>query len=149
MKICLVASHGGHFTELMQILAAFAGHDLVFVTYHSAREAEVKQLGRTYFTNNIGTSPWRMLRSTGWAATILLQERPEVIVSLGAEIALPFFYLGKLLGIRTIFVESWCRVEDLSKTGKLIYPVADVFLVQWPQLLEVCGPKAQYWGTVI
>lgn len=149
MKICLVCSHGGHFTETLQILEAFQQHEIFFVTYHSPREADVLQLAPAYLTENIGTNPWRFLLSIFWALKILLHERPQVIVSLGAEVAIPFFYLGKMLGIRTVFIESWCRVENLSKTGRLVYPVADIFLVQWPQLLGVCGQKAMYWGAVI
>ena len=148
MKICLVCSHGGHYTETLQILEAFEGYEIFFATYHSAREVEVRSLAPAYFTNNIGTNPWRMLLAFYWALKILLCERPDVILSLGAEIAIPFFYLGKLLRIRTIFIESWCRVENLSKTGQLVYPIADVFLVQWPQLLQVCGRKAKYMGAV-
>jgi UDP-N-acetylglucosamine:LPS N-acetylglucosamine transferase len=109
----------------------------------------VTAIARAYFTTNIGTSIWRMGLALFWAWRVLRRERPDAIVSLGAEIALPFFYLSKLLGIRTIFIESWCRVENLSKTGRLVYPIADVFLVQWPQLLRICGPKAQYQGAVI
>jgi len=149
MKICLVCSHGGHFTETLQILKAFQGHEIFFATYHSARESEVKEIAQAYFTLNIGTSVWRLFKAIFWASYILFKEKPDVIVSLGAEIALPFFYLGKLFGIKTIFIESWCRVENLSKTGQLVYPIADLFLVQWPQLLKVCGPKAQYKGAVI
>ena len=149
MKVCVVCSHGGHFTETQQILEAFSGHDLFLATYHSARAAEASQIARSYFTENIGTSVVRMARALGWALKILLKEQPDVIVSMGAEIALPFFYLGKLLGIKTIFIESWCRVENLSKTGKLLYPIADLFLVQWPQLLETYEGKAQYQGAVI
>lgn len=149
MKVCLVCSHGGHLTETMQILDAFEGHDIFWATYHSAREQDVKQIARAYFTQNIGTNLYRMFRAIFWALSILRCERPDVIVSLGAEIALPFFYWGKLLGIKTIFVESWCRVEDLSKTGRLVYPLADAFFVQWPQLLSICGDKAQYHGAVI
>ena len=149
MKIALVCSHGGHLTETMQILEAFAGHDIFFATYHSSREADVQNISRAYFTENIGTSLWRMFLALFWAFHILRREKPDIIVSLGAEIALPFFYLGKLFGIKTIFIESWCRVENLSKTGRLVYPIADVFLVQWPQMLDVCGRKAQYQGSVI
>lgn len=149
MKICLVCSHGGHLTETMQILEAFEGHEIFFVTYHNPREAEVKAIARAYFTENIGTSIWRMFLALFWAFRILRREKPDVILSLGAEIALPFMYWGRLLGIRTIFIESWCRVEDLSRTGKLAYPIVDVFLVQWPQLLANCGPKAHYKGAVI
>lgn len=149
MKICVVCSHGGHFTETQQILEAFSEHELFLVTYHSSRETDVSQIAPTYFTDNIGTNIFRMGKAMGWALKILLKERPDIIVSMGAEIALPFFYLGKLLGIKTIFIESWCRVENLSKTGKLLSPIADLFLVQWPQLLDVCHERATYQGAVI
>lgn len=149
MKIALVCSHGGHLTETIQILEAFQGHQIFFATYTSARDQQVLALAPAYFTKNIGTSVVRMFFALFWALRILLRERPDVIVSLGAEIALPFFYIGKLLRIRTVFIESWCRVEDLSKTGQLVYPIADVFLVQWPELLKICGSKAQFKGAVI
>jgi UDP-N-acetylglucosamine:LPS N-acetylglucosamine transferase len=149
MKICLVCSHGGHFTETLQILDAFEGHDIFFATYYSSRQEDVTAIARAYFVENIGYSVWRMARATFWSLRVLLREKPDVIVSLGAEIALPFFYWAKLLRIKTVFIESWCRVEDLSRTGRLVYPVAGVFLVQWPQLLGACGPRAQFKGAVI
>ncbi len=149
MKIGIVCSHGGHLTETLQILDGFSGHDIFFATYHSARADEVRTLAPAYFTTNIGTSVWRMALAFPWALRILLREKPDVIVSLGAEIALPFFYIGWLLRIKTMFIESWCRVENLSLTGRLVYPIADEFYVQWPQLLQHCGPKAQYKGAVI
>jgi beta-1,4-N-acetylglucosaminyltransferase len=150
LKICLVCSHGGHFTETLQIMDAFTGHIVFFATYHSAREADVLALAPgSYFTKNIGMSVWRMLKAFPWALHILLHEKPQVIVSLGAEIAVPFFFCAKLLGIKTIFIESWCRVENLSMTAKIVYPIVDEFWVQWPQLLKYCGPKARFKGAVI
>jgi beta-1,4-N-acetylglucosaminyltransferase len=149
MKICLVCSHGGHFTETLQLLEAFQGLEIVIATYHSAREAEARQLGRAYFTNNIGMSAWRMAKAFPWALWILLRERPRVVLSLGAEIAVPFFFWARLLGMRSIFIESWCRVENLSLTARLVYPLVDEFWVQWPQLLAACGPKAHCNGAVI
>jgi UDP-N-acetylglucosamine:LPS N-acetylglucosamine transferase len=149
MKIGLVCSHGGHFTETLQILDAFQGHQIFFATYHSAREEDVRRLAPAYFTQNIGFSPWRMFKAFFWALGVLLRERPDALVSLGSEIALPFFYLARLMGVRTIYIESWCRVENLSLTARLVYPIVDEFWVQWPQLLEICGPKARYHGAVI
>ena len=149
MKIGIICSHGGHYTETLQILEAFDGHEVFIATYHNAREQEMLQLSRVYFADNMGASIWNMVKGLFWALGILRHERPQVIVSLGAEIALPFFYLGKLMGARTIFIESWCRVENLSLTGRLVYPITDVFWVQWPQLLSVCGSKAEYHGAVI
>jgi beta-1,4-N-acetylglucosaminyltransferase len=149
VKVGLVSSAGGHLTETLQLLEAFEGEEIFFVTWHSSRDEDVKKMATSYFTNSFGNSPVKLLMSLPWAWGILNEERPDVIVSLGAEIALPFFYLGKLLGIKTIFIESVCRVEGLSKTGKLVYSVSDVFLVQWPELLKYCGNKAQYKGAVI
>jgi beta-1,4-N-acetylglucosaminyltransferase len=149
MKICLVCSHGGHYTETLQILEAFKGHQVFFATYHSPREGEVCNIAPAYLTDNIGYSIFRMVKSFFWSFKILRLEKPDVVLSLGSEIAVPFIYLGKLMGIRTIFLESWCRVENLSLSGRLVYPLVDAFWVQWPQLLEVCSSKAKYRGAVI
>ncbi len=149
MKICLVCSHGGHLTETLQIMDAFAEHEIFFATYHSSRNESVEAIAPAYFTRNIGMNVWRMVRAFGWALTVLWREKPDVIVSLGAEIGLPFIWLGWLLGKKTIFIESWCRTENLSLTGRLVQPVVDQFWVQWPQLLSHCQPKAKYEGAVI
>jgi beta-1,4-N-acetylglucosaminyltransferase len=149
MKIALVCSHGGHLTETLQLLPAFADHEIFFVTYRSTRDAEVEGLARAYFTENIGFNVARMLRSFFWARQVLRLERPDVVLSLGAEIALPFFILARLQNIKTIFIESWCRVVSLSLTGRLVYFLADEFWVQWPQLASRSGRKAKYHGAVI
>jgi UDP-N-acetylglucosamine:LPS N-acetylglucosamine transferase len=149
MRICIVCSQGGHFTETLQIFEAFEGHEFFLVTHHSSREDEALAIARTYLMRNPGANLLLMMLTSILAIRILLCERPDCIVSLGAEIAVPFFYIGKLLRIKTIFIESWCRIDNLSLTGKLVYPVADHFWVQWPQLLALCGPKAQHWGAVI
>ena len=82
-------------------------------------------------------------------ALILAKERPFAIISTGAEIAIPAFLLGKVLGMRLVFVESLCRVSKPSGTGFLLYPLADLFLVQWPQLVNSYGPRAEYAGAVL
>lgn len=149
MKIAIVCSHGGHLTQTLQLLDAFDGHDIFICTYPSVRDDYITSIAPAYFTENIGYSVSRMIKTFFWSWRILRKEKPDVILSLGAEIAVPFFYLGKLLGIRTIFIESWSRVETRSLTGKLVYPVADAYWVQWPEQLDVCGPKAEYMGSVI
>ena len=148
MKICLVSSHGGHLTDLLQMREAFAGHEVLFVTYHSQRNEEAARQGKAYFTDNIGTNLWRMLRTIPWALIILLRERPHLVVSTGAEIAIPFFYLAKLLCKKTIFIESAARVKSLSGTGRIVYPVSDVFFVQWEHHVK-SFPKARYEGALL
>ena len=146
MKICLVCSHGGHLTELLQLMEAFQGHETIFVTYDSAR---TRELQHKYLLKNIGKSPLRMASAVLSIFKILCKEKPNLIVSTGSEIAIPAFYLAKLLRIKTIFIESWTRVVQPSGTGRVVYPVSDVFLVQWERLLSKYGKKARYEGAII
>lgn len=128
------------------MMQAFDGHDTFFVTYDCAR---TRQLDKRYLLSNIGTNPFRMAIAFAKIWRILRRERPDVIVSTGAEIAIPAFYLAKVLGIKTIFIEAWTRVYRPTGTGRLVYPVAHVFLVQWEELLTAYGEKAKYEGPVL
>ncbi len=131
------------------LLPAFEGHVVFFVTYESGRLAELRGRFPVYALQNIGTSPWRLLKSLPVAWRILRAERPQVVVSTGSEIAIPFFILAKALRIKTVFVESVCRVETASQTGRVVYPLADAFFVQWPQLLARYGERARYDGGLL
>jgi len=147
MKIALVCSHGGHLTEMQYLTEAFVGHDLFFVTYDSVRTRNLRH--RKYLMDNIGTNPVKMGIAFFRFLKIFVKERPDVVVSTGAEIAIPALYLGKLFGAKTIYVECWCRVTTPSGSGKKVYPVTDIFLVQWPSLVKVYGKKALYQGAVV
>jgi beta-1,4-N-acetylglucosaminyltransferase len=147
LKIALVCSHGGHLTEMELLEPAFEGYRCFLVTYRSPRTEALSR--RCYLLPNIGTSPWRLLGAFVRAAWILGREHPDVVLSTGSEIAIPFLWVGQLLGARTVYVESCCRVTAPSRTGPLVYPVSDLFLVQWPALLERYGPRAHYVGGLI
>jgi beta-1,4-N-acetylglucosaminyltransferase len=147
MKIALVCSHGGHLTEMLYLKEAFKENEIFFITYDSIRTSNLSH--KKYLIKNIGNSYLRMMLAFLKIGNILLNERPDIIVSTGSEIAVPAFYVAKILKMKTIFIESWCRVKNPSGTGRLVYPVSDVFLVQWPAMLNVYGPKAQYIGAVI
>lgn len=149
LKLALICSHGGHLTEMQMLSSAFEEHDCFLVSYQSPRTESSTWLQRKYLLPNIGTNITRMLTTAFRAASILRQERPDVLMSTGAEIAIPFLWVGKLMGVKTVYVESWCRVHSPSGTGRLVYPVADLFLVQWPTLVWIYGPKARYLGAIL
>ena len=149
MKIALVCTHGGHLTETLQLLDTFEDHEIFFATHHSIRDEELLQVAPAYFSENIGERPIRFLFSFCWAFNIIRRENPDVILSLGSEIAIPFFFWAKVFQIKSIYIESWCHIKVLSRTGQIVYWLVDEFWVQWPQLLDVCGSKAQYHGAVI
>lgn len=146
-KIALICSHGGHLTEILCLLEAFQNQEIFFITYNNFR---TKNLGyNKYLLENIGTNPFKMLKALLQMLKILYKEKPDTIISTGSEIAIPAFILAKFFRIKTIFIESWCRVKTKSGTGKIVYPLSDLFLVQWPELLEIYGKKAKYRGAVI
>jgi len=127
-------------------MEAFEGHQTFFITSDSAR---TRQLEHRYLLKNIGTNPLRMLAGAFYIFKILCRERPDLIVSTGAEPAIPAFYFAKLFRTKTIFIESWTRVVQPTVTGKIVYPVSDVFLVQWERLLTKYGKKAKYEGAIV
>ena len=150
LKLCLVCSAGGHLTQMQRLLPAFEGRDYFFVT-HTAESS--RHLKRAYLINyRQGYIRERItwLFTILIALRILLKERPDVVISTGGgEIAVPFCYVGKLLGAKVILVESLTRISTRSAAGRLIYPIADLFLVQWQSLIRLYGSKAQYWGSVL
>ncbi len=145
-KVALVSSHGGHLTELKAVARSLRDVNTVLITYESLRTADLHE---AYRLRNIGANPFRLVAAFFEIALILAKERPAAIISTGAEIAIPTFVLGKLLGIKLVFVESLCRVSTPSGTGFLLYPLADLFLVQWPQLIHRYRQKAEYAGAVL
>lgn len=78
-----------------------------------------------------------LIINTYRAAKILKSERPDVIISSGAAVAVPFFYIGKLLGIKTVYLEVWDRIDKPTLTGRLCSPVTDKFIVQWEEMKQV------------
>ena len=102
--------------------------------------------GRTYFIVH-AERDWRVLVNLWEAWRILRRERPALILSTGAGPAVPFAVVGKLLGIRTVFVETAAQVTLPSLTGRIMYRLADRFLYQW-RGLERFFPKATYGGSL-
>lgn len=90
---------------------------------------------------------WRALVNFFRALIILRKAQPDLVVSTGASLAVPFILASKLLGIKTVFIESISRSSELSLTGRLVYNLADEFYVQWPECVKRY-PKAQYKGVV-
>lgn len=78
-----------------------------------------------------------LLKNTCLAWKVLRKERPDLIVSSGAAVAVPFFLIGKLLGAKCVYVEVFDRVDKSTLTGRMLNGVADLFIVQWPEQLDV------------
>lgn len=133
-KIALVGSSGGHLAHLLVLRPWWSRYDRFWVTFDTRDATEALSGERTYWcyypTNRHIPN---LLRNAALAWRILRHERPTVIVSSGAAVAVPFFYIGKLVGARTMFVEVVDRVTRPTLTGRLVRRVTDRMLVQWPE----------------
>ncbi|NJL84319.1 MAG: UDP-N-acetylglucosamine--LPS N-acetylglucosamine transferase [Chloroflexaceae bacterium] len=148
MRLLLVCNPGGHFATMMGLKRFWQSHHRQWVTY---RKYDTEQLPGTETVHWVMMQEARMvLRAflNFWRALwILLQVRPDAVISTGASLAVPFIVAAKLFGIHTVFIESISRSQQLSLSGRMVYNLADEFYVQWPDCLERY-PKAQYRGIV-
>lgn len=138
MKICLVGSSGGHLTHLYMLKPFWKNKERFWVTFdkEDARSLlkDEKVYGCYYPTNrNIKN----LIRNIGVAWKVLRKEKPDLLISSGAAVAVPFFYLGKLMGKKLIYIEVYDRIDKPTLTGRLVYPIVDCFIVQWEEQKKV------------
>jgi beta-1,4-N-acetylglucosaminyltransferase len=145
----LVCSPGGHLLELLSLEPAYRDLEATWVTLTGA-DVEYLLAGRDVLVAHGPTnrSLVKLLRNLPIAWSAVRLRDPDVILSTGAALAVPFFVVGRLLGRRLVYVESLARSRSLSLSGRLVYPLADRFFVQWPQLARRYR-KARYEGSVL
>ncbi|MCH4890650.1 polysaccharide biosynthesis protein [Acidaminobacter sp. JC074] len=145
-KLLLVSSSGGHFEQLRMIKPLLTEYEGVVVTEKTKINNEADyyliQNGhkeRFFFT--------KMLLNTVKAFGIMLKEKPNVIISTGTSIIFPFVLWAKLKKCKIIYIETFARIHDCTRTGKVMYKYADLFIVQWESLLDFY-PNAVYGGSI-
>lgn len=149
MKVCLVGSSGGHLTHLYMLKHFWKDKERFWVTFdkEDARSLlkEEKVYPCYYPTNR---SVKALVKNTFIAWNILKREKPDIIISSGAAVAVPFFYLGKMFGAKLIYIEVYDRIDMPTITGKLLYPIVDEFIIQWEEQRKFY-PKAKLLGGII
>ncbi|HMD83678.1 MAG TPA: PssD/Cps14F family polysaccharide biosynthesis glycosyltransferase [Terriglobia bacterium] len=152
VKIGLIAARGGHMKQLLFLREAYSSYTCFLVTNRVAEDvAPTPEISARYFVADINqgkwTNPFRLCRIFLQYAWIYWREKPNFIISTGPGIAVPGFMLGRLLGVKTIFIESGARVVSLSHAGRLCYHLSDLFLVQ-NRALTQRYPRASYHGAL-
>ena len=88
-----------------------------------------------------------LIKNTKIAWNVLHKEKPDLIISCGAAVAVPFFYIGKMMGAKLVYIEVFDRIDKPTMTGKMVYPIVDKFVVQWEEQKKVY-PKAVNLGSI-
>lgn len=148
MKVCLVGSSGGHLTHLYLLKPFWKNEERFWVTFKKEDAKSVlknEKMYACYYPTNRNFK--NLIKNTYLAFKILKREKPDLIVSSGAAVAVPFFYLGKFFGAKTVYIEVFDRIDKPTLTGKLVYPVTDEFIVQWEEMKKIY-PKATNFGGI-
>jgi len=145
LRVLAVASGGGHWVQLRRALPAFADMAVVCVTVDPAYGREIEHPVRVV-RDATRWDRWGVFVLAGQVLRILWRERPDLVVTTGAAPGLWAVLLGRLLGARTIWLDSVANVEELSMSGRIAGRFVHLWLTQWPELAREGGPE--YAGAV-
>ena len=134
-KVGIVCSSGGHLAQLHCLDAWWSRHDRFWVTFDKPDAVSLLAGERVVYGHHpTNRNVKNLARNTLLALRVLARERPDVLVSNGAGLAVPFFYVGKLLfGCKTVYIEVYDRVDSPTVTARLVRPVLDRMVVQWEE----------------
>lgn len=138
LKICLVGSSGGHLTHLYMLKPFWSTKSRFWVTFDKEDARSLlkdEKMYPCYYPTN--RSIKALIKNAIIAWKVLRKERPNLIISSGAAVAVPFFYLGKLFGAKLIYIEVFDRIDKATMSGRMVYPIADKFIVQWEDQKKV------------
>ncbi|XHR81911.1 MAG: PssD/Cps14F family polysaccharide biosynthesis glycosyltransferase [Gloeotrichia echinulata GP01] len=148
LKLMLVCTSGGHFATMKSLRSFWSVHDRVWV---SDRQKDTTILDKEERVHWLPYQAPRdvlgLLLNIPETLRILRREKPDLVISTGASLAINFGFLAKIMGIKFIFIESISRPNELSISGKLVYLISDEFYVQWPELCQKYN-KAIFRGYV-
>jgi UDP-N-acetylglucosamine:LPS N-acetylglucosamine transferase len=149
LKLALVCSPGGHLAQLYRLHPWWRQHERLWVTFRKPDSESLigdEQVVWAYHptTRNLPN----LLRNLWLSWRVLRDHRPDVVVSNGAGVAFPFFLSARLLGIKTVYVEVYDRIDSRTMSGRLCYPLSDLFLLQWDEQRRLY-PKGHVIGTLL
>jgi UDP-N-acetylglucosamine:LPS N-acetylglucosamine transferase len=151
-KVLFVASLGGHLTQMLQLKSMFNDYNYLLITEKSEVTKDLKdKYNVKYYSycnkkNKIKYLFVNIINAIH-AIYTFITFNPSVIVTTGASISVPLCYLGRLFKRKVIFIESFAKREGKTLSGKLVYPIATTFIVQWESMKEFY-PNSIYIGGI-
>ena len=148
-SVLLVCSSGGHLAQLLVLRPWLASKRARWVTFPT-EDARSQLAGEDVVDAYYPTTRhlWNLVRNLLLAVRLLRRDRPDLIVSSGAGVAVPFFVLGRLMRIPTVYIEVFDRLDSATLTGRLCRPFATKMLVQWDEQKDLYT-GAEVVGTLL
>ena len=151
-NVMFICSVGGHLTQMLELKSIFNNYKYVLVTEKTDvtknmtgkyKMEYLKYGSRKYLLKYIFILAFNILKSI----YLFIKYRPKVIVTTGTHTAVPMCYIGWIFRRKIIYIESFAKRTSPTMAGKIIYPIATTFVVQWKSMLKIY-PKAVYWGGI-
>ena len=153
-KVLFISSTGGHLDELMQLKSIFEDYNYNLITEKTKSNISLKDKfpGKVNFLvygtkDKLLTYPFKFIYNIIKSLCLYVKIRPRYIVTTGTHTAVPICYIGKLFGSKIIFIETFANSKTKTLSGKMIYPIANLFIVQWKEMLKLY-PNAIYGGWI-
>ena len=150
IKVCLISSSGGHLEQIKQLKEICNKYDCFYVVSRTKATEAMKQ--KHYIVSDLVRKNrivmvLRMAKMMVEQFRIFMKEKPDIVLTTGAAVAIPMCVIGKVFHRKVIYIESYARMTTPNKTGKLIYKFADLFVIQWEELRKYY-PNAVYGGSI-
>ena len=152
-KVMFIASTGGHLDELLQLKSLFNKYDSYIITEKTKSTIDLKYKFQSINYLVYGTKDhlisyvFKFMYNVVKSTALFIKIRPKVIVTTGTHTAVPMCYIGKLFFRKIIYIETIANRKTKTLSGRLVYPIADTFIVQWKSMLKLY-PKALYEGRI-
>jgi UDP-N-acetylglucosamine:LPS N-acetylglucosamine transferase len=149
LRICLAASAGGHISQLLKLAESWNGFETFWVTTTQVVRDKLSRFGTVYVVGECNRQhPLRVVQVLLRCIRVVLRERPDVVISTGAAAGCMLCLLGKMLGAKVVWIDSITNVERISLSGRMVRGIADLFLVQWPELARRYK-RVEFVGAVV
>ena len=148
-KLLLVCSSGGHFYQLFSLRDFWKEYVRCWVTFKKDDTVFRLTNERIYWAHEpTNRNLKNFFKNLVLAWKVISREKPNLIISTGPGVAVPFIYIGRLFGCKTIYIESLTRIHQMSLTGMMVYPLVNDFLVQWREMSRKYN-RAKFAGRVL
>ena len=153
-RVLFISSTGGHLQELLQLKSMFDHYDYNIITEKTKSNLYLKEKypKRVHFLvygtkYHILTYPFKLLYNCFLSLFYYISFRPDYIITTGVHTAGPMCCIGKILGSKIIYIETFANMVTKTATGKLLYPISDKFIVQWESMKKLY-PNAEFGGWI-
>ncbi len=153
-KVLFISSTGGHLTELLELKPLFDKYDYHIITEKTDSNKSLKEIygnrvsylkygTKEYMLKYIFIFPFNIIKSFYY----FLKIKPDAVVTTGSHTAIPMCYIAKLFRKKVIYIETFANMYTKTLAGRIAYPIADLFIVQWESMLKMYE-KAVYGGWI-